>query len=390
MATARRSGRDRRRQRQILGTGAVSLATCFAVVGAGPAAAAANPVSVGLPPTAIALDRAAHTAYVAVTDGATSQIAILNTNRCGPVASATCKGAIAAVQLPSSAAPSAIAYDSKNHTVYVTDSGSGGVSMINAATCNAVHTSGCASTPKVANLGLTAPDAIAVDTSKHHDAVYVADAAGRRVVAFRGPHCNATATRGCRQTRSVFVGSVPVAIAVDAAVGTVYVANLASDTVSTLNETACSALRAACKVRGHSVSLGAGADPAALLVDKAAHTLFVSDRGTNAVAAVNTSTCNIGRHKSCGKRQHARHGFGGAAGLALGSDGRVAVAASSADAVLVFKASACNAVARTGCKSISTRQLAGSPVAVAAGGATAYAADATSSSVDIVRTHGRG
>ena len=46
--------------------------------------------------------------------------------------------------------------------------------------------------PKSCGLGLTAPSAIAVDTSHHADAVYVADGGGSRVRIFGARHCNAT------------------------------------------------------------------------------------------------------------------------------------------------------------------------------------------------------
>jgi DNA-binding beta-propeller fold protein YncE len=181
----------------------------------------------------------------------------------------------------------------------------------------------------------------------------------------------------------VSVGTAPSALAVDGAVNTVYVANLGSNTVSTLKRSACSTLKAACKKRGHTLTLGASADPAAVLVDRSTRTLYVADSGTNAVAFVNTSTCNIGVHKACGRTPHVRHGFAGADGIALTASGGLAVASAAGDAVVAFRSSTCNAHSRRGC-STSVHPLAGSPAGIASNGMSVYVSDVTNSSVDIV------
>ena len=386
MPIVTRSLRHHRRRRLALTAVALPGAALLVAWSSGAAGAAtgANPVSVGLPPTAVVIDHQAHTAYVAVTDGVSSQIAVVDTARCKPVASTSCPGAVAAVHLPYGAAPSALALDAKNHTVYVADAENGGVEMINAATCSAAHKAGCAATPKRVGLGLTAPSAVAVDTSRHGDAVYVADSGDQHVLIFSGVACNATKTGGCAKTRRVWVGGAPVAIAVDPAADTVYVANVSGDSVSTLNRTVCSTLRASCAAHPHAVRLGGGTAPEALLVDNSEHTLYVADSGTNAVSVLDTATCNSIKRKTCGKTPHRLTGFGSADGLALAAAGRVAVAAGAGDAVIVFRAASCNASSRSGCTHRTTHNLSGAPVGIAASGGTAYAADSTMSSLDVL------
>ncbi len=386
MPSVTRSSRHRRRHRFALTAVVLPSAAVLALSSAGVAGAnpGANPVSVGLPPTAVVIDHQAHTAYVAVTDGVASEIAVVDTAHCMPVASTNCPGAVAAVHLPDGAAPAALAFDPKNHTVYVADADSGGVEMINTATCSAVHKAGCAATPKGIGLGLIAPSAVAVDTSHHSDAVFVADSGDQHVLIFSGAACNATKTSGCKKTRRVWVGGAPVAIAVDAAADTVYVANVSGNSVSTLNRTVCSKLRASCTAHPHAVRLGAGTAPEALLVDTAEHTLYVADSGMNAVSVLNTATCNSVKRTTCSKTPHRLAGFSGADGLALTASGRVTVAAGAGDAVVVFNATSCNAAKHSGCAHRTTHNLSGAPVGIAASGGTAYAADSTMSSLDIL------
>jgi hypothetical protein len=375
------------RRRQLrLAPALVSGAAVLVVAVAAPASAVSgsNSVSVGLPPTAVVIDHATHTAYVAVSDGVASQVVIVNAARCTAVPSPHCAGAVTAVTLPGNPGAAGLAFDAKNHTVYVTDANTGNVSMINATTCNATRTGGCASAPKVALLGLTAPGAIAVDATHHRDAVYVADAGGHTVTAFNGATCNAAKTSGCKSVRKVSVGSAPSAIAIDAAVGTVYVANRADDNVSTLDASACGALKPACTTRGKTVSLGTGATPSALVADPVAKTLYVADSGTGAVSFLNTATCHIHHASGCAKTPPAQSGVADPEGLALVSADRIAVADAGAGAVIVFRAADCNATKRTGCTAVEVNLLSGSPVAVAVRGATVYAADTTTSTLDAV------
>lgn len=364
----------------------VSAAAVLVVAVAAPAAAvsAVSSVSVGLPPTAVAIDHTAHTAYVAVSDGISSQVVIVNAARCSGVAGAPCAGAVTAVTLPGNPGAAGLAFDPKNHTVYVADANSGNVSMIDAATCNAARTSGCTSTPKVAVLGLTAPGAIAVDVSHGRDAVYIADAGGHAVTVFDGTRCNAARTAGCTSVKKVTVGSAPSAIAVDPAVGTIYVANRADDTVSTLNAAACGTLSAACRTTGRTVSLGFGATPSALVAAPAVNTLYVADSGTGAVSFLNTGTCSVHKAAGCARTPRSQSGISDPEGLALASAGRITVADAGDDAIIVFRAATCNVATRSGCSAVELNLVGGSPVAVAARGATVYAADLTTSSLDAV------
>lgn len=365
----------------------LSAATAMVLAGAAPALAAptiGHSVGVGLPPSAVAIDVAAHTAYVSVSDGVSDQVAVVNTARCNGHTGSGCGSDVTAVNLESGAGAAGLAYDAADHTVYVADSNTGDVSMINAAGCNAAKPTGCEVAPKIASLGLTAPGAVAVDTSHGADVLYVADSSAGTVTVVNAAACNATKTAGCHTVRTVTVGSAPAAIAVDPAVATTYVANLGDDSVSMIKEAGCAKLSAACKTAGKTVALGGGTSPSALAVDPAVHTLFVADSGADAVSLLNTARCNVTVASGCAKTPHRQGGPTAPAGLAVTANGHVAVADSGDDAVLVVDGATCNATRTTGCAFAEIDPLGGSPVAVATSGSSVYAADSTQRSLDAI------
>jgi DNA-binding beta-propeller fold protein YncE len=375
------------RHRQLLASmlGAVAIVV---VTSAAPASAAVSPatsVNVALAPTAVAVDAAAHTAYVAVSNGVVDQVAVVDTAKCTAHASAACAAAVSAVTLKPGAGVAGLAFDAANHTVYVADSKTGDVSMINSDTCNATNTASCRHAPFVAALGLAAPSAIAVDTSGGKDVFYVADSSAGTVTVFNGASCRVSSTYDCATRRTATVGAGPDAVAVDSAAGTVYVANRDGNSLSTLNEAACSKLTAACATSGRTVPLGAEAAPVALVADPAVNTVFVADSGTGTVSFLNTLRCTIAATVGCSTTPRTMAGLG-AAGIALTSEGDVAVADATHNRVVVFGAATCDATTTTGCFSAERDPLHGSPTALATNGVTIYAADPSHTSLEIVAT----
>jgi DNA-binding beta-propeller fold protein YncE len=127
------------------------------------------------------------------------------------------------------------AVDPATDTIYIPDQADGDyaatVSVINGATCNAEHLSGCHQRPPAIAVGFAALD-LAVDPSS--DRVYSANLSDTSVSVIDGATCNSRHHVGCRRSpvRDA-VGNYPYAIAADPGAGTVYVANL-DNTVSVL------------------------------------------------------------------------------------------------------------------------------------------------------------
>ena len=128
--------------------------------------------------------------------------------------------------------PFGVAVNDRTHTVYVTNSSDGGdlpgtVSVINTATCNGTHTSGCHRRFPVLATG-RGPLLIAVDAST--SAVYVTDFSGAAVTIVNGSRCDAALTSGCGAAgRQQAIGSEPQDVAINPRTHTVYATNTFQD-----------------------------------------------------------------------------------------------------------------------------------------------------------------
>ncbi len=145
-----------------------------------------------------------------------------------------------------------LAVDEANHTLYVVNYADVTLSMIDMATCQATVSTGCDHKPKVviaawANAadGFIAPtpDGIGLDTSAH--TIYVANLNTNNVSLIDASSCSATTSAGCARLRSYSLpagGSPGGDMALDQATGTLYVANSSSNNVSVLNAATCNAI----------------------------------------------------------------------------------------------------------------------------------------------------
>jgi DNA-binding beta-propeller fold protein YncE len=103
-------------------------------------------------------------------------------------------------------------------------------------------TSGCGQALKTVRVG-PIPVAIAIDQSS--DTVYVANnginSTGDTVSVIDGATCNGTQSSGCGQVQTITVGEGPNWIALDAGTHTAYTANQMDDSVSVINTATCNA-----------------------------------------------------------------------------------------------------------------------------------------------------
>jgi DNA-binding beta-propeller fold protein YncE len=131
--------------------------------------------------------------------------------------------------------PRAPAVDPGTDTIYVPNNAdgdyAGSVSVIDGATCNAKHHSGCHHRSPVTSIGFGTIN-LAVDLSTER--VYTTNLEDASVSVVDGATCNSRDHGGCRRSpvRDA-VGNYPFAIAADPGAGTAYVAN-SDNTVSVL------------------------------------------------------------------------------------------------------------------------------------------------------------
>jgi DNA-binding beta-propeller fold protein YncE len=193
--------------------------------------------------------------------------------------------------------PSAIAIDQRTDTVYVTNYGADTVSVFNGATCNAEHIGGCGQTPAEVPVG-PGPLDIFADAANH--TLYVANndnGAVATVSMIDSETCNATDLAACPSTEPpmLSVGSSPFDFDVDQATQTAYVATLAG--VSVFDASTCNATtQTGCGTLGYLTGDPNGADDAK--VDQANDTLYTANYD-NTISAFDLSHCYAGDLGGC-------------------------------------------------------------------------------------------
>ena len=196
---------------------------------------AAPTVRIGGYPTGIAYDGATRTVYVAT--GETNVLTVVNAATCNASSTAGCAHVGHAVT--GGRDPIGVAVDDRTRTAYVVNGGSDTVAVINAATCNAAVTSGCSKRPALVSVP-GGPEFLAIDPRT--DTIYVADTSSGQVSVINGATCNGTTTAGCNQTpATVPAGFGALAAAIDPTTGELYTSNLADASVSVINGAICNA-----------------------------------------------------------------------------------------------------------------------------------------------------
>jgi DNA-binding beta-propeller fold protein YncE len=383
-------GQRRARQRAlaaVAAAAAVALIAVFAVIpslrhssvpsGGGGDTLVAD---VGKYPVGIAVDTATGTAYVG--DATANRLSMISTTACGASSGGHCA---ASTSVPTGGiTPIGVAVDSQTHTVYVANARSSTVTVINAATCNATTTAGCAAPSQLAQVHVGGgPQFLAVNTRT--DTVYVADTAADTVSVIDGRTCNATNTSGCGLSPAVIpVGQVPYPITVDQASNTVYVG--LSWGVAVVDGNTCDAVSTAGCSR-QPVVAPIAILPAGIAVDDPAHTIYISGE-TGRLALLNTTTCDAEDTSGC-RHVAATVQVGPAArGDAYDqADSTVYVANAGSNNVSVLNAAACNAANTAGCAATPrTFPVGESPrrVAVDAANHTVYVVNAAANTASVI------
>ena len=307
----------------------------------GVAPGAAPTVRIGGFPTGIAYDGATRTVYVAT--GETNVLTVVNAATCNASSTAGCAHVGHAVT--GGRDPIGVAVDDRTRTAYVVNGGSDTVAVINAATCNAAVTSGCSKRPALIRVP-GGPEFLAVDPRT--DTIYVAATSSGQVSVINGATCNAAVTSGCAKkpaTVSVGVGAFP--IAVDPGTDTVYVGTN-RDLVLIDGRTCDAAVASGC--RKVPATIPVGRYPAGIAVDQAANAIYVSSEAPGTVTVIRRSTCSALDAAGC----TARLGT-----VTVGSDPRgdaadpavrtVYVANSGSNTVSMISTAACGAASSRGC-----------------------------------------
>ena len=181
------------------------------------------------------IDEATHTLYAS--DPFSDTTSVINTAACNATHTAGCAKAAPTITIGPGPGPPVL--DPATRTLYIPyGKAANRVAVVNAATCNAQHTSGCGQAPAVVTVGKGTFDlAVSVKT----DTVYAPPRPpafnGDTVAVINGATCNATNHSGCGHlAATVNVGLDPEGVGVNDQTHTVYVTNNAfGDTPGTVS-----------------------------------------------------------------------------------------------------------------------------------------------------------
>jgi DNA-binding beta-propeller fold protein YncE len=292
----------------------IDTASCKASYLSG-CAATPPTATVGTGPNAVAVDRQTNTVYVANTGtGSSGSVSVINAATCNATGTAGC--ATPATLQVLGGNPDSIAVDAATGTLYVatlTSSGPNLISVFNAATCNATHTTGCGQTPAVLRVGDSASgnSVLSLTVNQATNTIYATNLVlanpfvGDSVYVINGATCDAAATTGCGQTpAAITAGFNPWGIAVDQTTDTIYTANIANGegpgTVSVINGATCNGTdHSGCGQTPATAPTGFGA--IAVAIDPATNAVYVANIQDTSVTVINGATCNGTDSTGCGQ-----------------------------------------------------------------------------------------
>jgi DNA-binding beta-propeller fold protein YncE len=331
---------------------------------------------------ASAADPAARTAYVTSGDRTVSMI---DTSACNAHHLTGCAHVPAQATVGTN--PAAVAADPGTHTVYVANFGlfsgqTGTISVLDARTCNATHTAGCAHQPRLQVPG-GHPDGLAVNTATGTLYVATITAHGPNLISvFNAATCNAATTTGCGQAPAALGagrsagGNSSLSLAVNQATNTIYATNLvlsnpySGDRVYIINGATCNGTNhTGCGQTPATVK--AGVNPWGITVDQASDTIYTANvangEGPGTVSVINGATCNGTNHTGCGQTPATVKAGFGAVGIAIDPAANMIYAANIEDtSVSVINGATCNGTNHAGCSHTPIKIAAGNyPSAIA-------------------------
>lgn len=329
------------------------------------------------------IDQRSRTLYVANTPSdVLGTLSMIDLTTCNVHATRGCRDV--APTTPIGTAVLEFAADPSLRTIYAASQEDSSVSVIDERRCNATNTSGCRRFPLTMSGGFSSGGA-AVDTATH--TVYLSSQSENNLTVLDGTRCNGLVTLGCTRRAPVTATGVgPQGPALSAELGTLYVSNQLSDTVSVIDVHACSAEHLV-GCRRSWPTLKVGAFPKAIGLDPPTHTAYVANYYGNSVSVVDTATCNAKNTAGCGRRAPEIAVPGGAYTLVVDpSTHTVYVAGVDDGTVSVIDGSTCNAQSHSGCDQTPTAVPVGDPSGLVLDHATRtlFVADRTNGVVSVL------
>ncbi len=200
-------------------------------------------VTIGTAPAGVIVDEPADTVYAAtVAPSGAEAVRVIDGATCNATTTSGCGRRPASVTVGAGSANYNVSFalDQATQTLYVTNWKDNTLSVIDTAACNATTTSGCARTPRTARVG-GGPNGIALNLATK--TLYVSDVTDDTVSVLDAATCNALVSSGCgaQHPRILRTGQSPGWLTVDQATDTLYVLNGDAGDMWVLNGATCNA-----------------------------------------------------------------------------------------------------------------------------------------------------
>jgi DNA-binding beta-propeller fold protein YncE len=338
---------------------------------------------------AAAVDERTDTIYVANGEGSVS---VVDGALCNATVTSGCSTPLATIHTGGFDVDDV--FDPVTRTLYVA-SPAGDVFVIDGAACNALNTSGCGARAKHVKDDL-GPQALDVDLLT--DTVYTANddsGSGDTVSVIDGATCNGTHDSGCGLTpQTVTVGSGAFWVAVDQTTDTVYAVSNNDSRLSAINGARCNAaVTSGCAATPPGVTVGSGAEYVA--VDDPLHTVFVTNQSDDTLSAINIRTCDGTVTTGCANtpptaqagsnRNPGYTGFPNTMTLLQDSDTAYMTNVGGETRVSVIKVGPCSAENTSGCRTpASSAPIEDSLLAIDPATNTIYAGNNSLPEIDVI------
>jgi DNA-binding beta-propeller fold protein YncE len=249
-------------------------------------------------PNSITLLPQTDTAYLVSTHGS-DVLAVVNVAQCNAVETSACRADSPSLSDPGFEAT----VDAATDTIYASNNSLAEIDVLNGATCDATRRSGCA---PLAEIPMPDPAAAMGAIDDTTDTLYVADSYSNTVAVINIATCNATNVTGCAaRPGSINVGAAPGSPMLNPATNTLYVPfGTSADRIAVINTATCNAeVGAGCGQRPADINVGGGTY--ALGVSVTTDTIYAPSGGiigppANTVEVISGADCNGSDHSGCG------------------------------------------------------------------------------------------
>jgi YVTN family beta-propeller protein len=302
-------------------------------------------IGIGSGPIDVAVNALTRRAYVV--NETDNDVSVVDITRCNARQAADCRAVSPTMGIGYNGG--AVAVDAATDTIYASSQDEGTVRVLDGATCNEHRTSGCRHPVPTTAVGVGAAESTLDRTT---GTLYVANNGANTVSVIDTSACNTTSLAGCRRPwPTVAVGQYPMSAVADEDLGTLYVANLNSSTVSVIDTRTCNAhTTTGCGKRPATIAVSGGAIAIAIALDPLTQTVYVTNFDGGTVSIINARTCNARTTTGCGQTPHAvRVGVRPGALLLDRTTRTLYIADLNNKAVLLIDAATCNATTFAGC-----------------------------------------